>query len=345
MKQSDINNKNDIPPFSLIYIGEFGGVHKFFINKGFINPTWDSGNIFLAVQKKEINTGFFALNKLKDANLNELEEIGVMSNDEDNVFLKKFFYPLDSVVELSSSSSIFLRIPKTPAGQFLFGTSLFLKNTTVNAYLNSDFTNMYANEARIATEFNLNDSLYIRSHDPLASFSGLPDGSQDSNGAIYIKIADVEITDEGVSVTKYLNSHVVFPNVHIFPDPSMHKNCFCIFGYIYNTQPDSGSEEDYQLGSNYYISPSWLTKSKSQIKQDAVSEIEGKIVGNYAERLLGLDENEVASLSIKEILFVYKTGANQTWRFSVLKSNFDENYTYESSLEREYRELYPTRFD
>lgn len=345
MTQNDVNNKNDIGPFSLLYMGKIGGNHRFFINKGLINPTWDIGNVYLSIQKKGIDGGILSLNKLQNEKLEPVETIGIYSDKDNEVFLKKFSYPLDSYIDINETSSIYLRIPKTPAGQLIQGAQQFVRNAVINAYLTGGLSNLISNESIVKTEINVNDGLYMRSHDPLSTFNGDIGGEQDSSGAIYLKIAEVTINgDEDIVVTKYLNSHVVFPNVISYADPIIHRGVFAVFGYTYNEQPEE-DEEVTRVGYSQYVSPLWLLKPKSDIQDLVVDEIESKYKGEYAARLLNLTEQQANSVSIKEILFFYRKGADKAWRIKSLKSNFDDTYTFEFSLEAEYKQRFQSQFD
>ena len=307
-------------PFSINYLGNNGG-YNFFVDIGNVNEIIYGSNLLTYLNPSPIGVSTF-YNGVYDVLLNRVNSFGPVGNDGE---LARYLSPLKTSVTLSSSGSIYLRIPRIPMGSGQENTSIrpnwFASRTDFPNAINLLF---WAEKYEIVTEVDSEDFVYNQRYDHLQSIDGtinFPTTKYPQKGAIYLKLADIIIDGDTVQIVPYFQSNVINPNRYVTMGINYLRNCsIYYFGFIHR-------EETKISTLGYYSRPSWIIKTLDQIFDIAKYDIETDF-GHYFNNWDYDFEGKADFFEIKQLLAVYSVYSNEKVRVRKLFEEMDEEESF-----------------
>lgn len=299
-------------PYSVIYLGKDGANYSFFIHQGIFNDQFilrrDRGTRFNTFSTLDVNIGVFNVRAIEYTNTNSI----IIENDELDIQLQAYEAPLNSIINLTESSVIYLKFPKVKM-------DIATANSTPasNGQIYSLITQI---EDKITTEVVENDLIYLRSDDQIneiinSYYTDVPTGedlaSLDFNGYFYVKLAEVFIENESVRIDKAWSSNFFAPLAYSKIEAGLAKGISVRVGYSYaNNQfldTTIGDEEKYNQAEWYYSNVDWILKSQTEILALAESRVIADFKEIVEQWVLNnvLDAHSAPDVQVHEIYVYY----------------------------------------
>jgi hypothetical protein len=283
-------NNQVYSPFDIQCVDIDGEFYKIRVNSGNINSF-----IFNTYQSKFSNN---SQRVIPDAN--DLNDYNATTTSLSRTYP---FPSLDETFSIKENCSIYLSIPKVPAGyDNSYGGSK--KDWWYGAK-----PQFFINQFRLVTsidegfeEQSIKDFKYIeKNNQQLITYSN--NGSlylkdSDYSGKIYIKLADISINQENktVSINKFFNSHVISPTRYFRLGSLNKRNIKILYSTVYESNGEIYEQVYKDLDSDSYTlvnrpisevgyqsysfdNPSYFNKKLEDIKSTLVYDISNKI--NY----------------------------------------------------------------
>lgn len=310
-------------PLTINYLGYDSG-YKFFVNVADVNYLiYGTRNIrWIDIEPFE----FFAeYNGVYDNLLNPIE---LFDPEGQNGYLTEFISPLKISFTINESSSIFIKIPKIPAGASPDNNEsrniFFISRADQFSIQNALF---WKDEFRISSILDPEDFNYNKKYDPfqrVLNVINFPiDDEGDDKGNLYIKIADIIISDSGIRIKQFFQSDIFIPNRYI----TMGINGVRNLSVHFLAKNIFSGEDNYELVEGYYSRPNWIIKSLEEIFANAFSDITNDFLSFYSiwEEDSGGIPIPVDDFQILQIYAIYTRNANEKIRVKkVFESPDDE---------------------
>lgn len=307
-------------PFSINYLGNDGG-HSFFVNIGNVNEIiYGTGLFNTYIFPERIGDASF-YNGIYDVLLNRVSEFGATGSDGQ---LNKYIFPLKKSITLSTSSAIYLKIPRIPMGSGASNNGIrpiWFASRTDSLGVNLLF---WTEQFEIVSEVNPEDFIYEQRYDALQaidSFIDFPKTKFPQKGAIYIKLADIRIDGDTVQIIPYFQSNIINPNRYITMGINYLRNCSVqYFGFIHR--------EDVKIPVvGYYSRPDWIIKSFEEIFSSAKNDIESDF-GNYFGIWDYDFEGKADFFEVRQLFAVYSVYSNDKVRVKKIFEDMDEEESF-----------------
>lgn len=307
-------------PFSINYLGK-DGTYNFFVDIGNINEIIYGTSLYntfifpTPIGSPNFYTGVY------DVLLERIENFQPVGNDGE---LNNYLAPLKTSVSLSTSGPIYLRIPKIPMGSGIENAAI--RPLWFSARTDQEAANMlFWNERfEIVSTVDEDDFVYEQRYDNLQSYDSIidfPKTKFPQKGAIYIKLADIQIDDDEVRIIPFFRSNVINPNRYITMGINYTRNCNVQFLGIARQ-----GESNFSV-SGYYSRPNWIIKTFEEIFSSAKSDIESDF-DQYFSNWDYNDFGKIDSFEILQAFAIYTVYSNDKVRVRKLFENQSEELPF-----------------
>jgi hypothetical protein len=308
-------------PFSIVCQKSEGGKFYFMVNLGMVNDliyntykrfskTFDSNVI--------TNGDYLSLDQSSNVRTNETFWSHPICNDK---FINKLSEELEIAFDINDSCSVYLTIPKIPAGfdfvsnydfidkrtWWLNYRSEFLNQLKIVTSLDPDFqTDLIQNTEYIEKNNPFHQDGYITSNNEAEYKKKLSDSEYP--GKFYIKLADITIDENVFTLDPFFTSNLVAPVRWVrLCAPQRLVKCYyevCMQKQYLGAQESSDSLSFYtKAGSINH--PRFLLKTIDEIKSDAL-EILSNFFKNYYD---GFSSPKYSEVTVYRIFLIYKNHA------------------------------------
>lgn len=316
-------------PFSIICSKSSSSGFEFMVNFGSIN------DFIFSTYKRFAKPfgGLWASGLITDTIENEIADLKKLVEDEakgiinssaryENNFIYKLSNKLQKTFKVSQSCSVYLIIPKIPAGFDYFKTGVAFSGKTVWwLQRRTDFLNQFTIETDKDDGFNdrlENNIKFIEKNNPFTGFFSNVDLNQKLEdvtypGKFYIKLADIIIKDTSYEINYFFRSNLIAP-IRWFNLIGAQRAVSCLAQYCWIEKGEFG--DNFKTSQSSVNHPKFLLKTLEEIKTNCE-----QIMLDLHENIYQDIEPKIEDTAIYRLFLVYLNQADAQTNIEVLVDN------------------------